>query len=101
MPLKIPRGPRTELVSKYEELRLNVTPPPVRERPANQWISHKTWAAVDIQATMCRKGHLTTVIAHRMGRKIKSLLAADCKQRARNAASTVESHLGNGAVKEA
>jgi hypothetical protein len=36
-----------------------------------------------------------------MGRKIKSLLAADRKQRAANAASTVKSHLSNGAVKEA
>ncbi len=35
-----------------------------------------------------------------MGRKIKSLFAADCKQRAPNAASTIESHLSNGAVKE-
>ncbi len=36
-----------------------------------------------------------------MGRKIKSLLAVDCKQRAANAASTVKSHLSNGAMKEA
>jgi hypothetical protein len=50
---------------------------------------------------MQRQGHLTTAIAHRMGHKIKSLLAADCKQRAANAASTVESHMSNGAVKEA
>jgi hypothetical protein len=26
-PLKIPRGPHAELVSKYEELRLDVIPP--------------------------------------------------------------------------
>ncbi len=37
----------------------------------------------------------------RIGREIKSSLAADCKQHAANAASTVENHLGNGAVKEA
>jgi hypothetical protein len=36
-----------------------------------------------------------------MGRKIKSFLAADRKQCAANAASTVESHLSTGAVKEA
>ena len=34
-PLKIPRGHRAELVSKYKELRLDVIPPPVRECPAN------------------------------------------------------------------
>jgi hypothetical protein len=88
-PLKIPRGPRAELVSKYEELRQDVIPPPVRERPANRWISGKTWAVVDKRATMRRKGHLTTCLARRMGREIKSLLAADRKQRAANAASTV------------
>jgi hypothetical protein len=32
-PLAIPRGPHTELVSKYKELRPDITPPPVRERP--------------------------------------------------------------------
>jgi hypothetical protein len=36
-----------------------------------------------------------------MGREIKSLLAVDCKQCAVNAASTIESHPSNGAVKEA
>jgi hypothetical protein len=99
-PLAILRGLRTELVSKYKELRLDVTPPPVRERPANRWISDKTWAAVDKRATMHRKRHLTTYYAHWMGRKIKSLLATDGKQRTANAASTVESHLSNNAVKE-
>ena len=83
------------------ELRQDVIPPPVRERPANRWISDKTWAVVDKRATMRRKGHLTTCHARRMGREIKSLLTADCKQRAANAASTVESRLSNGAVKEA
>jgi hypothetical protein len=50
---------------------------------------------------MRRQGHRTTAIAHWMGCKIKSLFAADYKQCATNAASTVESHLSNGAVKEA
>ena len=90
-PLKIPRGPRAELVSKYEELRQDVIPPLVRERPANRWISDKTWAVIDKRAMMRRKGHLTTYHARRMGREIKSLLTADRKQRAANAASTFES----------
>jgi hypothetical protein len=100
-PLKIPRGPRAELVSKYEELRLDVIPPLVRERPANRWISDKTWAAVDKRATMRRRGHLPTYYAQWIGHEIKSLLAVDPKQGAVNAASTVENHLSNGAVKEA
>ena len=32
-PLKIPRGLRAELVSKYEELRLDVIPPPREGAP--------------------------------------------------------------------
>jgi hypothetical protein len=73
----------------------------VRERPANRWISDKTWDAVDKQAMIHRKGHLTTIITHWMGHKIKFLLAADRKQRAMNAASTVKSHPSNDAMKEA
>jgi hypothetical protein len=46
-------------------------------------------------------GNLPLTKACRISRKIKSSLAADRKQRAANAATTVESHLGNGAVKEA
>ncbi len=82
-------------------LRQDVIPPPVRERPANRWISDKTWAVIDKRATMRRKGHLTTCLACRMGREIKSLLAADREQHAVNTASTVKSHMSNGAVKEA
>jgi hypothetical protein len=102
-PLKIPRGPCTGLVSKDEELHLEVTPPSQvpREHPANRWISDKTWAAINKQAMMKRQGHLTTLVTGRMGHKIKSLLTADCKQCAANAASTIESHLGNGDMKEA
>ncbi len=73
----------------------------MRECPTNQWISYKTLAAVDKWATMRRQGHLTTMIAHWMGREIKSLLALDCKQRGTNTTSTIKSYLSNGAVKEA
>ncbi len=100
-PLKIPQGPCTELASKYQELRLDIIPCPMRECPANQWILDKTWAAIDKQATLRRQGRLTTCVAHQMGREIKSFLVADCKQRAANATSTIESHLSTGAVKEA
>jgi hypothetical protein len=88
-------------VAKYKELRLEVIPPPVRERPANRWISDKTWAAIDKRAALRRQRHLTTLVAHWIGREIKSFLAADCKQCATNATSTVKSHLSNGSMKEA
>jgi hypothetical protein len=46
-------------------------------------------------------GNLPLTNARRISRKIKSSLAADRKQCTANAASSVKSHLGNGAVKEA
>ncbi len=46
-------------------------------------------------------GNLPLASACRIGRKIKSSLAADRKQCATNAVSTVKSHLSNGAMKEA
>jgi hypothetical protein len=101
LPLRIPRGPRTELEGAYEELRLDVIPPPERERPANRWTLDKSWKVIDQQATLRRMGNLPPAATRRIGCEIKSSLAADCKQRAANAASTVESHLSNGAVKEA
>jgi hypothetical protein len=45
-------------------------------------------------------GNLPLAAAHRIGREIKSSLAADRKQHAANAASTIKSHLSNGSVKE-
>jgi hypothetical protein len=100
-PLLIPRGPHTELEGAYEELPLDVILPPERERPANQWILDKSWKVIDQRATLRRMGNLPLAVAHRIGREIKSSLAADCKQCATNTASTVKSHLSNGAVKEA
>jgi hypothetical protein len=48
-----------------------------------------------------RMGNLPLTAVHRISREIKSSLAADRKQCTANAASTVESHLSNGAMKEA
>ena len=84
-PLQIPQGPRTELVGKYKELRLDVIHPPARERPTNQWILDKTWKAVDKQVTLRRQGALSNCIAHWMNHDIKPSLATDCKQCMANA----------------
>jgi hypothetical protein len=35
-----------------KELRSDVAPPPVRERPTNQWISDSTWVLVDHRAAL-------------------------------------------------
>jgi hypothetical protein len=100
-PLPIPQGPCAELKVAYKELCLDVIPAPERERPANRWISDKSWKVIDQRATLRRMGNLPLAAAHRIGGKIKSSPAADRKQHAANAASTVESHLSNGSVKEA
>jgi hypothetical protein len=102
-PLRVPWGPHTELEGAYKELHLDldVIPPPERERPANQWILDKSWKVINQGATLRRMGNLPLAAAHRIGREIKSSLTADRKQCAANTASTVESHLSNGAVKEA
>jgi hypothetical protein len=46
-------------------------------------------------------GNLPLTAACWIGHEIKSSLAADCTQCAADAASTVESHLSKGAIKEA
>jgi hypothetical protein len=86
-PLRIHRGPHTELVGAYEELRLDVIPPPHRECPANRWISNKSWEVIDRRARLMRMGNLPLTNARRISHEIKSSLAADRKQRAANAAS--------------
>jgi hypothetical protein len=98
--LRIPQGPCTELESMYEELHLDVIPPPAMQHPANRWILDMSWNVIDKQATLRRMGNLPLTIALWMGHKIKSSLAADCTQRAANAASFIESHLSNGALKK-
>ena len=60
-----------------------------------------TWAAIDKRATLRRQGNLTPRTARQLGREIKSFLAAERKQRAANAATDIEGHLGAGNVKEA
>ena len=64
-----------ELVSKYEELCLDVIPP---QHPTNRY--------------QIRLGRRLT-----NEHKIKSFLAMDHKQHTANAASTIESHLSSGA----
>ena len=89
-------------MSKYEEQRLDETPPPEGAPHTNQWISDKTWKAVDKQQASNVKEAGYPVELHCLldEPRDKSSLAMDHKQRAANAASTVESHMSAGAVKE-
>ncbi len=61
----------------------------------------KTWKVINQRATLRRMGNLPLTAARQIGREIKASLAADCTQRAADAASTIKSHLSNRAVKEA
>ena len=41
-PISLPRGPQKQLDAEYEELQRDVVRPPLREHPANSWITIKT-----------------------------------------------------------
>jgi hypothetical protein len=41
-PISLPCGPQKQLDAEYEELQRDVVRPPLRERPANSWITAKT-----------------------------------------------------------
>ncbi len=55
-PISLPRGPCTQLDAEYEELQRDVVHPPLRERPANSWITATTWQLVDHRTMLRRKG---------------------------------------------
>jgi hypothetical protein len=76
-------------------------PPPVRERPTNQWISDSTWVLVDHRAALRRAGKLNQCGSRVIGRQIKAALAKDCKQRAANVEDKIKGLLSAGELKEA
>ena len=101
-PIRIQRvGPRTELESKFEELKAGIEKPPPRKRRANNWISLATWALVDHRAQLRRKGMLNQQGARKLGREVKASLKSDRRQRAADTASAAEHHLQSGDPKEA
>ena len=101
-PITLPRnGPRTELESWFEELQSDCEAPPIRERPANAWISQSTWALVDRRASMRKSGALSQQYSRILGRRIRQSLKADRAARAANVADEVETHLAAGDPKEA
>ena len=101
-PLTLPRnGPRMELESLFEELQSDCEAPPVRDRPANAWISQSTWHLVDPRASMRKRGALSQQYSRILGRCIRKSLKEDRALRAANVADEVESHLEAGDPKEA
>jgi hypothetical protein len=51
-PLFLPRGPMSQLNAAYKGLKQDVVCHPPRERPANIWITNKTWKIVDMHALL-------------------------------------------------
>jgi hypothetical protein len=100
-PISLPRSPCTQLDAEYKELQRDVVCPPLRERPANSWITATTWQLVDHRAMLRRKGMLSQTAARCFGRQVRAHLAADHLQRATNAASKIEGCLAAGDFVEA
>jgi hypothetical protein len=80
----------------YKELKQDVVGTPLRECPANIWITDETWKIVNTRALLRRKGMLAQAAARSLGREIKAWLKADCLLRARTTASNVAECLAAG-----
>jgi hypothetical protein len=100
-PISLPRGPWKQLDAEYEELQQDVVRPPLRERPANSWITTEMWKLVDHCAMLRMKGMLSQTAARGLGRQVKAQLAADCIKRTKNTASTIKGCLTVGDFVEA
>ncbi len=100
-PISLPRGPRMQLDAEYEELQRDVVRPPLRERPANSWITGKMWKLFNHRAMLCRKGTLSQAAARSLSRQVKARLAADHCLRASNTALEIEGTLTWGKFVEA
>jgi hypothetical protein len=100
-PISLPRGPRKQLDAEYEELQRDVVHPPLREHPANSWITTETWKLIDHYAMLRRKGMLSQAAACGLGRQVKAQFAADHIKCAKNTALTIEGCLAVGDFVEA
>jgi hypothetical protein len=89
------------LESLFNDLQLGCKPLPLRERPANKWISDATWLLIDQHARLHKIGKLTQRQAQCLGRRIKAALGGNQRQRAANVASKVEGYLSTKQPKEA
>jgi hypothetical protein len=95
-PISLLRGPQKQLDAEFEELQRDVVSPPLRERPANSWITAETWKLVDHCAMLRRKGMLSQTAVHGLGRQVKAQLVTDCLERAKNTVWTIKVALQRG-----
>jgi hypothetical protein len=75
--------------------------PPLRERPANSWITAKMWKLINHCAMLYRKGMLSQATARGLGRQVKVHLAVDRCLRALNTALEIKGSLAAGEFVEA
>jgi hypothetical protein len=94
--LSLPRGPHKQLDAEYQELLQDVVRPPIRECPANKWITANTWKLIDHRSMLHRKGMLSQTALHGLGRQIKAQLTANCQLHAANATSNIKGCLVAG-----
>jgi hypothetical protein len=75
--------------------------PPLREHPANSWITAETWKLMDHCTILRRKGMLSQTAAHGLSRQVKVHLVADCLECTKNIALKIEECLTAGEFVEA
>ncbi len=76
-PLSLPHGPHKLLDAEYQELLRDVVWPPIREFPANKWITTTTWKLIDHHLMLRRKGMVSQTASRGLGQQIKAVLTAD------------------------
>ena len=100
-PLSLHRSPHKQLDAEYQELLRDVVRPPIRECPANTWITANMWKLVNHHSMLRRKGMLSQTALRGLGQQIKAQLTADCQMCATNAASNIEGCFAVGEFVEA
>jgi hypothetical protein len=100
-PISLPHGPRMQLDAQYKELQRDMVHPPLRELPANSWITAKMWKLVNHCAMLRQKGILSQTTARGLSRQVKARLAADCLLPASNTALEIKGSLAARELMEA
>ena len=85
----------------FSEIKIQIPNPPLRERVRQDWISDKTWEAIDTRVTAHQEGAQKNI--RRLRRQIRAGLRTDRKRWAEEAGHTIESLLASDPplVKEA
>jgi hypothetical protein len=100
-PISLPRGPWKQLYVEYEELQRDVVRPPLRERPANSWITAKMWKLINHCTLLGRKGMLSQTALRDLGRQVQARLVADPRKSALNTMLQIQGCLAVGNFVEA